>query len=282
MLAPRSNPVSVSEKPLKEQDRAFLDVFKAAQKARALIKTRPHRALTPLTLTPYLRLQAVVLPLLLCTLLYAVKPLLFDLWRYIILFWSTGLHLPFSLASKLNELGQYGLQLPGDLDGGQWPARNTLITTAIVTALAFTASFRMTRATFPLKYPVQIICVIQFVALLYFWWTPSSFPYNIARHSEELMTIGYVVILVAPIMLAMGYYILNFSLWRKLLSTALILGFMILLVPFQVLAQAMFLSHFSILFMPVLYICFGAVFDTLVFVALYSWAASNVPADATV
>jgi hypothetical protein len=281
MLDTRTKPGSVSEE-LKEQDRAFRDVFNAAKKARASIKTRPHRALTPLTLTPYLRLQAILLPLLLCGLLYAAKPLLFDLWRQTILFWSTGLHLPFSLASRLNESGQYGLQLPGDLDGGQWPARTTLIVTAVVTVLSFAASFRMTRATFPLKYPVQIICVIQFVALLYFWWTPATFPYNIARHSEELLTIGYVVILIAPVMLAMGYYILNLSLWRKLLNTLLILGFLMVLVPFQVLAQAMFLQHFSILLMPVLYICFGAIFDTLVFVALYSWVASNVPSDATV
>lgn len=267
---------------IKEQDRTFRTVIEAAQKARSQIKTRPHRALTPLTLTPYLRLQAVLLPVVLCALLYVAKPILFDLWRVIILFWSTGLHLPFSLASRLNESGQFGLQLPGDLDGGQWPARNTLVVTAVVTALAFAASFRMTRATFPLKYPVQIICVIQAVALLYFWWTPTTFPYNIARHSEELMTIGYVVILIAPVMLAMGYYILNLSLWRKVFNTALILGFLMVMVPYQILAQALIMQHFSILFMPVLYICFGAVFDTLVFVALYSWVASNVPDNATV
>ena len=266
----------------REQDRIFSAVLDAARKARPPTKTRPHRALTPLKLTLYLRLQAVLLPAMLCALLYAAKPVLFDLWRVIILFWSTGLHLPFSLANRLNESGQFGLQLPGDLDGGQWPARNTLVITAVVTVLAFAASFRMTRATFPLKYPVQIISIIQAVALLYFWWTPKTFPYNIARHSEELMTIGYVVMLIAPVMLSMGYYVLNLSLWRKTLNTLLILGFLMLMVPYQILAQALFMQHFSILFMPVLYICFGAVFDTLVFVALYSWIASNVPEHATV
>lgn len=54
------------------------------------------------------------------------------------------------------------------------------------------------------------------------------------------------------------------------------------MVPHQVLAQALIMQHLSVLFMPVLYICFGAVFDALVFVALYSWAASNAPLDATV
>ena len=267
---------------IRDQDRNFRKAVDAARKARSKIKTRPHRALTPLTLTPYLRLQAVLLPVMLCALLYVAKPMLFDLWRVVILFWSTGLHLPFSLANRLNESGQFGLQLPGDLDGGQWPARSTLVMTAVVTVLAFAASFRMTRATFPLKYPVQIISVIQAVALLYFWLTPATFPYNIARHSEELMTIGYVVILIAPVMLGMGYYILNLSLWRKVFNTVLILGFLMVMVPYQILAQALIMQHFSILFMPVLYICFGAVFDTLVFVALYSWVASNVPADATV
>ena len=61
-----------------------------------------------------------------------------------------------------------------------------------------------------------------------------------------------------------------------------IMLFFMVMVPHQVLAQAMFMQHFSILFMPIMYICLGAVFDTLVFVALYSWVASNVPKNATV
>ena len=96
------------------------------------------------------------------------------------------------------------------------------------------------------------------------------------------MTIGYVVMLATPLMLAVGYYILNQSLWSKLFHTALILLFLAVLVPHQVLAQAFIMQHLSVLFMPVLYICFGAVFDALVFVALYSWAVSKAPEDATV
>ena len=41
------------------------------------------------------------------------------------------------------------------------------------------------------------------------------------------MTIGYVVILIAPVMLGMGYYILNQRLIIKLFHTALILGFFV-------------------------------------------------------
>lgn len=88
--------------------------------------------------------------------------------------------------------------------------------------------------------------------------------------------------LIAPVMLDMGYYILNLSLWSKILNPVLILGFLMLMIPFQILAQAIRGQHFSIFFMPVLYICFGVMFDTLMFVALYCWIASNVPDNATV
>jgi len=129
---------------------------------------------------------------------------------------------------------------------------------------------------------LRIVGVIQLVTLVYFWLSPAAFPYSIARHSEERMTIGYVVMLSTPVMLAMGYSILNQSLTIKLFHTALILGFFAVMIPHQVLVQAFIMQHLSVLFMPVLYICMGAVFDALVFVALYSWAVSSAPQDATV
>ena len=96
------------------------------------------------------------------------------------------------------------------------------------------------------------------------------------------MTIGYVIMISTPVMLAVGYYILNLSILVKLLHTAIILLFFTILIPHQVLAQAFIMQHMSVLFMPVLYLCFGAVFDALVFVALYSWAVSNAPLNATI
>ena len=117
---------------------------------------------------------------------------------------------------------------------------------------------------------------------MYFWLIPSAFPYSIARHSEELMTIGYVGMLAMPVMLTVGYYILNQSVVMKLFHTALILLYFVIMIPHQIVAQAFIMQHLSVLFMPVLYICFGAVFDALVFVALYSWVISDAPANATI
>ena len=273
--------ISVSTEA-KEHDRSFHAAFLAVKHARRLlVKVRPHRAITPLRVTPYLLTQAVALPLILCGLLYWGKPFLLDLWRDCIVFWSSGLSLPFGRGTELNEAGFYASRLSTSGVSTPLPGTLTLGITALVTLAGLALSLNMKGATLPLKYPLRIIGVIQLVAVLYFWWSPFGFPYSVARHSEELMTIGYVVMLGTPVMLGMGYYILNQSLIIKLFHTLLILAFFAIMVPHQVLAQAFIMQHLSVLFMPVLYICFGAVFDALVFVALYSWAASTAPAGAT-
>ena len=278
-MSTRANSVSAQAR---EHDLVFHKTFDAARRARSLrVKVRPHRAITPLRVTPYLAAQAVILPVLLCGLLLWAKPLLLDFWRACILFWSARLDLPFSLTERANAAGQFPLLMGTVAEGAPMPGQTTLVITALVTLAGFLLSLRMKDAKLPLKYPIRIVCVLQFVALGYFWLSSSEFPYSIGRHSEELMTIGYGVMVATPVMLAMGYYILNQSLLTKLLHTVLILAFFAVLIPHQVLAQAFIMQHLSVLFMPVLYICFGAVFDALIFVALYSWAVSNAPMKAT-
>lgn len=267
----------------KEHDRSFHAAFLAIKQARHLhVKVRPHRAITPLRVTPYLLVQALLLPLVLCALLLWGKPMLLDFWRDTILLWSGGLNLPFGRGIQINDSGQYVSVLSTGMVSTPMPSMTTLLITGIVTLAGLAFSLTMKGPTLPLKYPVRIVCVVQLITVAYFWWVPASFPYSIARHSEELMTIGYVIMVATPVMLAMGYYILNQNIVVKLFHTALILGFFAIMVPHQVLAQAFIMQHFSVLFMPVLYICFGAVFDALVFVALYSWAASTAPANATI
>lgn len=272
-------PSSLSQQA-REHDRLFSESFLAVQQARSRhVKVRPHRAITPLKVTPWLLAQAIVLPLVLCALLWWARPVVLDAWRQYILWWSTGLGLPFGWG--VDGSGRSTLALPTGVAGSLLPATTTLLVTAAAVLAALALSLRMRNGSLPLKYPLRIVCMVQAVALACFWLAPQAFPYSLARHSEELMTIGYVVVLATPIMLGIGYYILNQRLWTKLAHTAVILGFFGVLVPHQVLAQAFILQHLSILFMPVLYICFGAVFDALVFVALYSWTVSDTSVEAT-
>lgn len=276
-----SKTTSVSSET-KEHDQGFNAAFLAVKQARTKhVKVRPHRAITPLKVTPYLLAQALLLPLVLCTLLVLGKPMLLELWRECVLFWSDGLGLSFGLRTQLDDAGQFAAILSTGMVSTPMPSLTTLWVTGLVCLAGLGLSLAMKGASLPLKYPLRIICVVQLITVIYFWWEPGNFPYTIARHSEELMTIGYVIMLSTPVMLAVGYYILNQRIWIKLFHTAIILLFFSVLIPHQVLAQAFILQHMSVLFMPVLYLCFGAVFDALVFVALYSWAASNAPANAT-
>ncbi len=264
-------------------DQAFHASFLAvkAMKAR-YVKLRPHRSFTPMKVTPWLLVQAIGLPIMLCSLLWWARADIFGFWRACIEFWANGLGLPFKLVDGGSVGGaSAGTALVFGPPDTPLPSRVTLLITALATSIGLGLSLTMKGAMLPLKYPLRIACVVQAAALVYFWLNPTTFPYSIARHSEELLVIGYVVMLATPIMLAVGYYILNERIAIKLLYTALILFFMLIMVPHQVLMQALILQHGSVLFMPVLYICFGAVFDALVFVALYSWAASNAPAHAT-
>ena len=273
--------ISVSNES-KEYDHGFNAAFLAVRRARAQnVQVRPHRAITPLKVTPYLLAQAILLPLVICTLLVLGKPALLDFWRDCVLFWSSGLNLPFVMGTQFKDSGQFTEVLSTAMASTPMPSSITLWVTAGVTLAGLALSLTMKGASLPLKYPLRIICVVQLITVMYFWWMPGNFPYTIARHSEELMTIGYVLMVATPVMLAVGYYILNQSILIKLFHTAIILGFFSILVPHQVLAQAFIMQHMSVLFMPVLYLCFGAVFDALVFVALYSWAVSNAPANAT-
>ena len=278
----RSKNYSVSDES-RAYDHRFHEAFAAAEKARArLISIRPHRSLTPLKVTPYLLLQALLLPVVLCGLLLWMQPQLLKLWRYCIVFWSDQLALPFSLSSQINEAGSpLGLQWRQTGPGEQIPGLTNFAITTATTLLVFALSFQMKNKTTPLKYLVQIMCGVQIFTLIFYQLNPARFTGSVARHSEELMVMGHVVMLLTPVMMAIGYYILNQSLLSKLLYTVVILLFFAVMVPHQVLVHALILKNVSTLVMPLLYICFGAVFDVLVFIALYSWVASKSPLNAT-
>ena len=73
--------ISVSSEA-KEHDRDFHAAFLAVKQARSQhVEIRPHRAITPLKVTPYLLAQALILPIALCAALLWGKPQILDFWR---------------------------------------------------------------------------------------------------------------------------------------------------------------------------------------------------------
>ncbi|MGY8905322.1 MAG: hypothetical protein ACKVIH_12310 [Burkholderiales bacterium] len=266
----------------KARDGAFQAALQALGRAKQRHRTaRPHRAISRLSLGPYLLLQVILLPILFCAALLVMQPQLLAFWRELMLFWASLLNLPLAASANPDSLHQLGLLWLPATGMSDLPSERTWFITAAATLLAAAGSFALTGPMLPLKYLLRIGCAVQAMALVFFWWLPAWFPYTVANHLQDMVSLGYVLLIASPVMLALGYYVLRIGLWTKLWHTFLILLFFIIMVPHQALAHALLLQHGSLLFMPLLYICFGALFDVLVFVALYSWAASTAPANAT-
>lgn len=267
----RSAPV-----PAPSHGTAFAATFEPLRHRSMQVRRRPHRAISTLRITPYLIAQATVLPAIFCTLLVWGRHDLFDIWREVILFWSKELGVPLVRVPLEGGMGPDGMALSAGAYDRPLPGLLGMGCAAVAVVAMFWVSSRLRDDSLPLKYPLRIVAVVQAVALAFFVFAPTQFPHTISRHSEELLVIGYATMVAVPVMLAAGYYLLNESLWSKLAHTCWILAFFALFIPHQVMAHAWILHHLSVLYMPVLYLCFGAVFDAMVFVALYSWAISGV------
>jgi hypothetical protein len=122
--------------------------------------------------------------------------------------------------------------------------------------------------------------VVQASALLFFMAYPTSFPYTITGHLAATLNAGFYLMLAVPVLLALGWGVLRIPLHQKLLVPMFMIAYFAVLLPHQALLHALVVLHFSALFMPLLYLCFGAVLDLMIFVALYSWLVSRVPAQA--
>ncbi|MBC7500765.1 MAG: hypothetical protein H7315_09745 [Herminiimonas sp.] len=244
-------------------------------------KAPAHRSLRSMAVDPGRLVQALLLPLAFCLSIGWAGPWLLAFWRNCILYWAVLLDLPLEAlvdGSGDTLLGLHWVATDSRLD---MPGQGAWLVTAVLTAMVFLLSSRLDDQRLPLRYLIRILCFIQMLALLFFLIMPSQFPYGVADHLDDLAQVGYSVSLAVPIMLTLGYYLLDAAYATKVLHTMLILGYFVLMIPHQIVLHAVVLHHFSVLLMPILTICFGGVFDVLIFVALYSWAASTLPARAT-
>ena len=243
----------------------------------------PHRSIQRLIPGPRLLLQMTLLPLALSGLALAAQTWLYAFWQAYLLAWAGWLHLPLKLRTGADPASDrplgHGLGLvwtPGDaswalsLSSGVWLG-------AALCLLAWLVSGRWPGKALPIKYLVRVVVVVQAVAVAYFWWAPDALPHSVLDHLGDVLDTGDVLIVAIPVLLGLGYFALNISLWVKLRSAVLLMGYFVLMVPHQALVHLVVLQHLSVAFMPVLYICFGALFDMMVFVALYAWIVSLAP-----
>jgi hypothetical protein len=189
--------------------------------------------------------------------------------------WSGVLGL--SLSTRLSAQGD-ALIWTATGDGSFAPSLTHMATTAVLAVAVWLWSDRLSDRFHPLKISLRAMCLIHWSACLFFWLAPASFPYTISSHASALMGMGYGFMLAIGPMLALGWGILPTPLLHKILAPVAFLAYFALMLPHKTLLQVWLLEHLSILFMPLLFLCFGALLDLWIFVALYAWLASTTPA----
>ena len=205
------------------------------------------------------------------------KPQLMAFWRWLIVSWADALGL--SLLSRLS-LGSSTAQWDVIQDGSLVPTSTKIVVTALLTLACWLISGQLSDRFHPLKIAMRVMCLIQWSACLFFAGSPASFPYTIGKHLNALISMGYGFMLAMGPMLTLGWGVLNVPWRHKILAPLLFLAFFALMLPHKALLHMWLLEHFSLLFMPLLFLVFGALLDLWIFVALYAFLASFTPAHA--
>jgi len=206
-----------------------------------------------------------------------MKPGLVGFWDSVISFWATRLQLPL-IASVINasDPGLWSTQT----DGTVMPSSLTLMWTWLGVFSLWGMTHFFSDRFHPLKVTLRALCLLQGTACTFFMLAPASFPYTVTQHMHALLDMGYGLMLAVGPMLALGWGILMPSLASKILAPLGVLAYFAVMLPHKVLLHAWVLANGSALFMPVLFMCFGALLDLWIFIALYAWLVGQIPRHA--
>lgn len=203
-----------------------------------------------------------------------LKPQLMDWWSRVIALWSARLALPIHSFAMDTRHGRFW---DTPFDGTFMPSSQTLAWTWLGLVGLWAITFFFSDRFHPLKVILRALCLIQATACIFFLVSPAHFPYTVNQHMHALLDMGYGLMLATGPMLALGWGILAPSRTQKILVPLGVLAYFACMLPHKVLLHAWLLVHGSALFMPILFLSFGTLFDLWVFIALYAWLASNIP-----
>lgn len=206
--------------------------------------------------------SAVLLAGLQTLLLWQGRPALLKGWHAVLVFWST-------------RMGH--AWLAGEAVFTPLPSRGTVLLTGLLCALAYWLAGRWHEPFWPWRVLVRTLCLVQASACLFLLWSPARFPYGLSQHLRMLLELGANFMLGMPLMLCMGWSLLRLPWHLKLLGPIGVLAYFAVWLPHQAMLHLWLLSQLSVLFMPLLFLCFGILLDGWIFVALYAWLASLTP-----
>jgi len=233
-----------------------------------------HRSMRRTKLSWLTIISIILLPVFFDVMIWNYLGVITDLWADILNFCMNKLGLNGQISYSTQEFFGKTIYIPFPDLPISLPLERSIWLNIIVSLSILLLSVFIPKNYLPAAYILRAILIIQISASVYFMINPETTPYNMQNYISGMLLLGiYLIFIIAPV-LALIYYIFNFSLWQKLILTLMTIAYFILLLPFQYMLHAVIISSGSLLFMPVLYLFFGPLLDTLLFVGFYSWAMS--------
>jgi hypothetical protein len=227
-----------------------------------------------LEVSNWLLVDLLVLPLMFATAVFILLDPLTDGWRWALESLRGPLGLPGTVATRVVELGPFGVAVPYYTAEAAWPGAADLRTGWIVTALLAVLGVLLRGRFTPIGYLLRALAAIQLTAQVWFTFAAPPFNYALPQYVSGLLVLGVVILALAPFLVAATFFIFDFPLWQKLLMGCLLLGHLAVLFPMQVSVHAFIIHRGSLLALPMLFLVFGVLLDVFVYVALYGWGMS--------
>ena len=234
----------------------------------------PHRAMIGLEVSRWLFVDLLILPVMFALGVFVSLEYIMQGWYWFLETLQAPLGFP-GIATRVVEIAP-GLfvPVPHYTAEAAWPSTLQLGIGWVFTAvLAGVGVLLRGRAT-PLGYLLRGIAIVQLSAQVWFTLAEPPFAYALPQYMSAVLLTGVVILLLSPFLVALTFFIFDFSLVQKAAMALLLVLHLIVLVPMQAAVHAWIVYHGSFLAMPVLFLVFGILLDVFVYVALYGWGMS--------
>jgi hypothetical protein len=256
----------------------MLTLRRASTHAPSAGKKRAHRAMRSLPLLLGRVLTGIALALVFTLLLAHLQPWVATAWMEQFVWWMQALDIAVQTTPITTQTS--GLWLlpvaPFDL-----PLRNispwTPWTHALVSITLWWLVGWLPDAARPGMFVLRFAVLLHGCAIVYFLMWPASFAHSLFEHTAGGFRQMWALMLIAPWMHLLIYYLLPFPLWGRVVLTCTTVLYLFVLTPLLYATHAALIHQAGLILMPLLELLFGVMVAIIGMVALYGWAMGWSP-----
>lgn len=133
--------------------------------------------------------------------------------------------------------------------------------------------FGMTWAvrSMPLRCGLRLLCVLHWMGIAMIALQGDAFPYSVLDHTQLLFSSSLTWLLLTPLFLAAGFFLVERSWLNRIAASLLIIGFEIVALPLKLLLHSLLVALLSRTVIPPLFLGGGPILDVMLLAALYAW-----------